>query len=64
MNADDAMIDAVHALFSRYQEYVGQGLGNGLDYEALSDCFASEFIASGPAGVVAGKNDAKFIDAL
>lgn len=58
------MIDAVHDLFDRYRQFAEQGLRDELNYEELASCYADEFIASGPQGVMTGRNDASLVEVM
>jgi len=54
----------VRKLFERYERISGQALRGEADADELAALYASEFIASSPAGVMAGKNDRRFVQAL
>lgn len=55
------MNDAVHEFFHRYQRLFQDGIAGRVDADALSRCYAAEFIAAVPQGVMAGKNDSQLI---
>ena len=54
----------VGKLFERYERLAGQALRGEADPGELASLYALEFIASSPAGLMAGKNDSRFIQAL
>jgi len=58
------MNDVVHQFFDRYRQLFQDGIDGTVDTDALSRCYAREFIAAGPQGVLGGKNDAQFVGAL
>ncbi len=55
---------AVRRLFERYQHFFMRALGGDLDLDEAASLYASEFIAATPAGVMGGKNDAAFGQAM
>ena len=48
---------SIRKLFDRYQSFFNKSLGGSRDMDEVASLYASEFIAAGPAGVMAGKND-------
>lgn len=52
------METAVRALFQRYEQLFAQALAGRASMDELATLYAPEFIASSPAGVRAGRNDA------
>jgi len=58
------MNDAIRDFFHRYQQLFQDSIDGDVDAQALSRCYASEFIAAGPHGVAAGKNDPQFADIM
>ncbi|MCO6391433.1 nuclear transport factor 2 family protein [Aliihoeflea aestuarii] len=54
----------VRELFGRYAEFFNHSLAGDVDDEGLSSLYAAEFIAASPAGIMAGKNDARFGKAM
>lgn len=58
------MESAVRKLFARYEDLFNQSLDGRLDLDEVASLYASEFIGAAPAGVMAGKNDAHFKQAM
>src|SRR5687768_764750 len=55
----------VEKFFSRYESRFNDALkGAKPNIDETVDAFASEFIEASPTGIIAGKNDAKFRDAI
>lgn len=50
--------------FMRYEQFFTQSLEGEIDVNELSVLYAQEFIAASPIGVMAGKNDSQFHQAL
>ena len=50
--------------FQRYEDFFMQSLGGEPDGDAMAELYAPEFIAASPVGVMAGKNDDGFRQAL
>jgi len=55
---------SVRALFERYERLFNRALGGDADMEAVAALYAPEFIGAAPAGVMAGKNDDRFREAV
>lgn len=55
---------AVTALFHRYEQMFAQALAGRVSMDELAALYAPEFIASTPAGVVCGRNDAQLRDRM
>ena len=51
------METAVRNLFARYQRFFNRALDGDVDLDEGTSFYAPAFIATSPAGVVAGKND-------
>lgn len=49
---------AVRALFQRYEQMFAQALAGRATMDEVATLYAPEFIASTPAGVITGRNDA------
>ncbi len=49
---------AVRALFRRYEQMFAQALAGRATMDEVATLYAPEFIASTPAGVITGRNDA------
>jgi len=56
--------DKVRNFFRRYEQFFMQSLNGEVDPNELSSLYAQEFIAASPLGVMAGKNDMIFQEAL
>lgn len=56
--------DALEKFFQRYEQFFMQSLIGEIDGDEMSELYAPEFIAASPLGVLAGKNDAGFRQAL
>ena len=56
--------DSLKQFFQRYEQFFMQSLNGELDDTVMSELYASEFIAASPLGVLTGKNDTKFQQAL
>lgn len=54
----------VRRLFERYERFFMRALGGDLDMAEAASLYASEFIAATPAGVMGGRNDAAFAQAM
>ena len=50
---------SVDHLFKRYEAFFNNSLAGNMDTDEVAALYASDFIAAGPAGVMAGKNDAQ-----
>jgi|SRR5665213_2270675 len=55
---------AVRKLFERYESVFNRSLGGDTDMDELASLYASEFIGAAPAGVMTGKNDDQFKQAM
>lgn len=51
-------------VFQRYERFFMQSLSGEIDGDEMSALYAPEFIAASPLGVLAGKNDVGFRQAL
>ncbi|MCC7183489.1 MAG: hypothetical protein IT509_07960 [Rhodocyclaceae bacterium] len=58
------MESAVRKLFERYERLFNQSLGGDLDVDEVVSLYAAEFIGAAPAGVMTGKNDERFRQAM
>ncbi len=58
------MESAVRKLFGRYESFFNRSLGGDMDAEELASLYAPEFIGAAPAGVMTGKNDEQFREAM
>lgn len=56
--------DSLKQFFQRYEQFFMQSLDGELDDTVMSELYASEFIAASPLGVLTGKNDTNFQQAL
>lgn len=56
--------ETIEKFFERYERFFAQSLDGEVDAAEMSALYAQEFIAASPAGVMAGKNDAQFRQAL
>ena len=56
--------DSLKQFFQRYEQFFMQSLNGELDDTVMSELYASEFIAASPLGVLTGKNDTSFQQAL
>lgn len=56
--------DIIEKFFARYERFFAQSLEGNMDANEISSLYAQEFIAASPAGVMAGKNDLQFEQAL
>jgi len=56
--------DILEKFFQRYEQFFMQSLNGEIDDNEISELYASEFIAASSLGVMAGKNDAGFRQAL
>ena len=54
----------VRAFFERYERLFNQALAGEADMDAVAALYASEFIAATPAGVAAGRNDERLVQAM
>ena len=54
----------VRAFFERYERLFNQALAGEADMDAVAALYASEFIAATPAGVAAGRNDARLAEVM
>ena len=55
---------AVRKLFERYENFCNQSLGGHADMDEVASLYAPEFIGAAPAGVMTGKNDDQFKQAI
>lgn len=51
-------------LFKRYERFFNRSLHGDLDMDEMVSLYSSDFIAASPAGVMAGKNDDQFKQAM
>ena len=58
------METSVRKLFERYERFFKQSLGGDIDLDEIASLYASDFIAASPAGVMTGKNDNQFKQAM
>ena len=58
------MESSVRRLFERYERFFMRALGGDLDPAEAAALYASEFIAATPAGVMGGRNDETFREAM
>lgn len=56
--------DNVEKFFERYERFFAQSLAGKMDVNEISSLYAQEFIAASPVGVMAGKNDLQFQQAM
>ena len=56
--------DSIKEFFLRYERFFMQSLDGDLDANEISSLYAEEFIAASPIGVMSGKNDRQFQQAL
>jgi len=56
--------DILENFFRRYEQFFTQSLNGEVDVNEMSALYAQEFIAASPLGVMAGKNDSQFQQAL
>ena len=56
--------DNVEKFFERYERFFAQSLDEKMDINEISSLYAQEFIAASPVGVMAGKNDIQFQQAM
>ena len=56
--------EKIERFFQRYERFFIQSLNGEVDGNVISELYAPEFIAASPLGVMAGKNDADFRQAL
>ena len=56
--------DSLKQFFQRCEQFFMQSLDGELDDTVMSELYASEFIAASPLGVLTGKNDTNFQQAL
>lgn len=56
--------DILEKFFKRYEQFFTQSLDGELDANEMSALYAQEFIAASTIGVMAGKNDNQFQQAL
>ena len=60
----NGMEAGVRTLFERYERFFARSLGGDIDMDEVAALYAPAFIASTPAGVMAGKNDERFRQAM
>jgi len=58
------METGVRKLFERYERFFNRSLGGDIDTAEMAALYAAEFIASSPAGVMTGRNDDRFRQAM
>ncbi len=54
----------VRKLFERYENFFNRSLAGNASMDEVASLYAPEFIAASPAGVMAGKNDDQFRQAM
>lgn len=54
----------VRKFFERYENFFNRSLAGEMDPDEIAALYAAEFIAASPAGVMAGKNDGQFRQAM
>ncbi len=54
----------VRDLFDRYEQSFARALAGEIDMEEVAALYAPEFIAASPLGVMAGRNDGEFRQAM
>jgi hypothetical protein len=55
---------SVRTFFKRYESVFNRSLAGAMNAEEIAAPYASEFIAASPAGVMAGKNDDRLVQAM
>lgn len=55
---------SVRKLFDRYERFFGRSLAGDMDTDEVAALYASTFIAASPAGVMTGRNDDQFRQAM
>lgn len=60
----DMTKDTLEKFFQRYERFFMQSLNGEIDGDEMWELYAPEFIAASPMGVLAGKNDTDFRQAL
>lgn len=58
------METSIRKLFERYERFFKKSLGGDIDMDEVESLYATDFIASSPAGVMTGKNDDQFRQAM
>lgn len=58
------MEETVRKLFERYERFFARSLDGDIDMDEAAALYAPAFIASTPAGVMTGENDAQFRQAM
>ena len=58
------MQDVVRRLFDRYENFFARSLSGEVDPEGIASLYATDFFAASPAGVMSGKNDITFRQAM
>jgi hypothetical protein len=61
---EELMESAVRKLFERYESFFNRCLGGDTDMDEVASLYASKFIGAAPAGVMTGKNDDQFKQAM
>ena len=56
--------ETLEKFFQRYERFFMQSLHGEIDGDEMAELYAADFIAASPIGVLAGKNDARFRQAL
>jgi hypothetical protein len=64
VGSDNMTKDSVEKFFERYEQFFVQSLDGKMDGKEISSLYAQEFIAASPIGVMAGKNDVQFQQAM
>lgn len=55
---------SVRKLFDRYERFFRRSLAGDIDMDEVAALYASAFIAASPAGVMTGRNDDRFRQAM
>lgn len=58
------MESTVHDLFTRYEQAFTLALAGTIRMDDIATLYASDFIAASPSGVMSGKNDGRFRQAM
>ena len=64
LGSTDMTKDTLEKFFQRYERFFMQSLNGEIDGDEMWELYAPEFIAASPMGVLAGKNDTDFRQAL
>lgn len=58
------MDTSIRKFFDRYEAFFNQSLGADMSVDEIASLYTSDFIAASPAGVMGGKNDEQFKQAM